>query len=88
MGGICDTGLYLCLIISFNIIGSLSMLVIEKRQDISILMAMGADRDLIQRIYILEGVLSACIGAAVGIVLATILCVAQNQVSVSQAGWW
>ena len=68
---------FIMLIISFNIIGSLSMLVIEKRQDISILMAMGADRDLIQRIYILEGVLSACIGAAVGIALATILCVAQ-----------
>ena len=68
---------FIMLIISFNIIGSLSMLVIEKRQDISILMAMGADRDLIQRIYILEGVLSACIGAAVGIALATFLCVAQ-----------
>ncbi len=68
---------FIMLIISFNIVGSLSMLVIEKRQDISILMAMGADRSLIQRIYLLEGILSASIGAIVGIILATILCVAQ-----------
>lgn len=68
---------FIMLIISFNIVGSLSMLVIEKRQDITILMAMGADRNLIQRIYMLEGVLSAGIGAMIGIVLATILCVAQ-----------
>ncbi|MCW3125950.1 MAG: hypothetical protein JWO03_1608 [Bacteroidetes bacterium] len=68
---------FIMLIISFNIVGSLSMLVIEKRQDISILMAMGANTSLIQRIYILEGVLSAGIGAAIGILLATILCLAQ-----------
>lgn len=68
---------FIMLIISFNIIGSLSMLVIEKGDDISILMAMGADRSMIQRIFLLEGVLSASIGAIVGIILATILCLLQ-----------
>lgn len=68
---------FILLIISFNIIGSLSMLVIEKQSDISILMAMGADRGMIQKIFLLEGVLSALIGAAVGIFLATILCLLQ-----------
>jgi lipoprotein-releasing system permease protein len=68
---------FIMLIISFNIIGSLSMLVIEKRSDISILMAMGADQSLIRRIFLLEGVLSAAIGAVVGIILATILCLLQ-----------
>ncbi len=68
---------FIMLIISFNIIGSLSMLVIEKQSDISILMAMGADRSMIQRIFLLEGVLSASIGAIVGIILATILCLLQ-----------
>ena len=68
---------FIMLIISFNIIGSLSMLVIEKQSDISILMAMGADRGMIQRIFLLEGVLSAIIGATVGIGLATMLCVLQ-----------
>ena len=68
---------FIMLIISFNIIGSLSMLVIEKQSDISILMAMGADRGMIQRIFLLEGVLSAIIGATAGIGLATVLCVLQ-----------
>jgi lipoprotein-releasing system permease protein len=68
---------FIMLIISFNIIGSLSMLVIEKQSDISILMAMGATPGMIQKIYLLEGVLSACIGAIVGIVLATLLCLLQ-----------
>jgi lipoprotein-releasing system permease protein len=68
---------FIMLIISFNIIGSLSMLVIEKQSDISILMAMGADQGMIQRIFLLEGVLSAVIGAVIGIILATILCLLQ-----------
>ena len=68
---------FIMLIISFNIIGSLSMLVIEKQSDISILMAMGADKGMIQRIFLLEGLLSAIIGAIVGIALATILCLLQ-----------
>ena len=68
---------FIMLIISFNIIGSLSMLVIEKQSDISILMAMGADQGMIQRIFLLEGVLSAVIGAVIGIILATILCILQ-----------
>ena len=68
---------FIMLIISFNIIGSLSMLVIEKQSDISILMAMGADQGMIQRIFLLEGVLSATIGAVIGIILATILCLLQ-----------
>jgi lipoprotein-releasing system permease protein len=68
---------FIMLIISFNIIGSLSMLVIEKKSDISILMALGADRGMIRGIFLLEGVLSAMIGALVGIALATILCLLQ-----------
>jgi lipoprotein-releasing system permease protein len=68
---------FIMLIISFNIIGSLSMLVIEKQSDISILMAMGASQAMIQQIFLLEGVLSAAIGAAIGIAMATILCLLQ-----------
>jgi lipoprotein-releasing system permease protein len=68
---------FIMLIISFNIIGSISMLVIEKQSDISILMAMGADQGMIRRIFLLEGVLSAIIGAVIGIILATILCLLQ-----------
>lgn len=68
---------FILLIISFNIIGSLSMLVIEKKQDIAILMAMGADEGMIQQIFVLEGMLSALIGAVIGMLLATGLCLLQ-----------
>lgn len=60
---------FIILIISFNIIGSLSMLVIEKTRDISILKAMGADAKMIKQIYLLNGMLSSMIGAFTGLAL-------------------
>src|SRR5204863_6676985 len=54
---------FIILIISFNIIGSLSMLVLEKGKDISILKAMGGDERLIRRIYLFNGMLSSLLGA-------------------------
>ena len=60
---------FIILIISFNIIGSLSMLVIEKTRDISILKAMGADAKLITQVYLLNGMLSSIIGALTGLAL-------------------
>ena len=60
---------FIILIISFNIIGSLSMLVLEKAKDISILKAMGADARLVKRIYLLNGMLSSMIGAGCGLAL-------------------
>lgn len=68
---------FIMLIISFNIVGSLSMLVIEKTRDISILKTMGADNKMIQQVFLLEGVLSATIGAGIGIFLGFILCLLQ-----------
>ena len=60
---------FIILIISFNIIGSLSMLVLEKTKDISILKAMGANGQQIKRIYLLNGMLSSLIGALTGLAL-------------------
>ena len=60
---------FIILIISFNIIGSLSMLVLEKTKDISILKAMGSDARLVKRIYLLNGMLSSMIGALTGLAL-------------------
>ncbi len=62
------------IIASFNMIGALTMLVLEKEQDIQILQAMGASKSFIQRIFLTEGILLALIGSAVGIVLACIFC--------------
>jgi lipoprotein-releasing system permease protein len=54
---------FIMLIVSFNIIGSLLMIVLEKRKDISILKTMGATERDIQFIFVMEGILSALIGA-------------------------
>ncbi|MGN6533543.1 MAG: FtsX-like permease family protein [Ginsengibacter sp.] len=61
------------IIAAFNMIGALTMLVLEKRKDISVLQSMGADKTLIQKIFLSEGVLLAVVGAATGIFLALII---------------
>lgn len=61
------------IIAAFNMIGALTMLVLEKRKDISVLQAMGADKSLIKKIFLSEGLLLATAGAATGIVLALII---------------
>jgi lipoprotein-releasing system permease protein len=62
------------LIASFNITGSLTMLIIEKKRDIEILQSLGADNDLIKKIFIFEGWLISIIGAVAGIILGFFVC--------------
>jgi lipoprotein-releasing system permease protein len=62
------------LIASFNIIGSLTMLIIEKERDIEILKSLGADNTLIKKIFIFEGWLISIIGAAAGLLLGFTIC--------------
>lgn len=64
-------------IAAFNIIGSLSMLVIEKTKDIAILKTLGADSGMIRKIFLLEGLLTSLIGSAIGVTLAVGLCLGQ-----------
>jgi lipoprotein-releasing system permease protein len=59
---------------AFNMIGALTMLVLEKQKDIAVLQAMGASRKRIQSIFLTEGLLLAGVGAVLGMVLATIIC--------------
>ena len=66
-------------IAAFNIVGALTMLVLEKQKDIHILKAMGASDNLIQKIFLTEGFLLAFIGGLSGIILAIIVCIAQQQ---------
>ncbi|MEP6584666.1 MAG: FtsX-like permease family protein [Ginsengibacter sp.] len=65
------------IIAAFNMIGALTMLVLEKRKDISVLRSLGADRNLIKKIFLSEGILLAVTGAGTGIILALILCFLQ-----------
>ena len=61
------------IIAAFNMVGALTMLVLEKRKDISVLQALGADEMLILKIFLSEGILLAVIGASTGIVLALLI---------------
>ena len=55
---------------AFNMIGALTMLVLEKEKDISVLHALGANRNFIQKIFLSEGLLLALIGGGIGMLLA------------------
>ena len=61
--------IFVIIIISFNIFGSLSMLIIEKKSDMETLRSMGAGDDLVRRIFILEGWFISLAGLAAGLLL-------------------
>ena len=62
------------IVAAFNMIGALTMLVLEKQKDIAILKAMGANNNTIKNIFINNGIILAMIGSLTGIALATIIC--------------
>ncbi|GAA4745290.1 FtsX-like permease family protein [Flavisolibacter ginsenosidimutans] len=62
---------------AFNMIGALTMLVLEKREDIGVLHAIGASRNFIKRIFLSEGLLLATIGGGGGMLLALLIAWAQ-----------
>jgi len=61
------------LVAAFNMVGALTMLVLEKKKDIQVLQAMGAERSMIMKIFLAEGLVLAGIGALGGILLALLL---------------
>ena len=65
------------IIAAFNMVSALTMLVLEKQKDISVLQSMGANKTLIQKIFLTEGLLLGAIGAVAGIILALIICALQ-----------
>ena len=69
---------FILIIASFNVIGSLSMLIIDKREDIRILSHMGADEAMIRRIFLFEGWLISSLGTLSGLVLGVLICLGQQ----------
>jgi len=65
------------IIASFNIVGSLTMLIIDKKEDIGILQSMGADKPLIRNIFLFEGWSVSILGALIGTVAGVAICQAQ-----------
>jgi lipoprotein-releasing system permease protein len=65
---------FILIIATFNIIGCLTMLIIEKKKDITIMHNMGADIKLIRKIFLMEGMLITIVGALSGLILGTLIC--------------
>ena len=74
--------IFVIIIIAFNIFGSLSMLIIEKQDDIRTLQSLGAQNSLIRRIFILEGWLISLVGLAGGLVLGVGFAVLQQTLGI------
>ncbi len=70
---------FILILSTFNVVGSLSMLMIEKRKDTEILKAMGADKRLIQKIFIHEGLLISVAGGLIGLLLGILLVLLQQK---------
>lgn len=70
----------------FNVVGSLSMLMIEKQEDVKTLRNMGASDSLISRIFLFEGWLIAGFGALIGILIGIILCLIQQEFGLLKLG--
>lgn len=71
--------IFILLIASFNVIGALSMLIIDKEDEIMILRNIGASDKMIRNIFACEGMLVSGIGAVSGIVIGVILCLLQER---------
>ena len=77
---------FILLVACFNIIGSLSMLIIEKRDNMNTLRSFGADNKIISNIFVFEGVIVSFVGAIAGIVLGLAFCLAQQEFGLISTG--
>ena len=77
---------FILLIACFNVIGSLSMLIIDKRADVVTLRNLGANDETIKLIFLLEGCLISFLGALIGVVLGVSLCLVQQEFGLISLG--
>ena len=74
------------IIATFNVIGTLSMLILDKKKDIAVLQSMGAGQPLIRRIFLMEGLLISVIGAVSGLFLGAVICWVQIRFGLVRLG--
>ena len=77
---------FVLIIAIFNIIGSLTMLVMDKRKDIAILTSLGANKQLIQGIFFFEGMMISIIGCLAGIFFGFVFCILQQRFGLVKMG--
>lgn len=73
---------FVLVVATFNLIGCLTMLIIDKREDIFILKSMGATREMVNRIFFSEGLLIAFVGGLAGLTLGLVLTLLQQHVGI------
>ena len=71
--------LFVLLIASVNMIGALSLLVLEKQKDMAMLQAMGAQQRMVRLIFLGEGALWSLVGGLLGLLLGTLICMGQQR---------
>jgi ABC-type lipoprotein release transport system permease subunit len=77
---------FILFLATFNIVGSLGMLIIEKKEDVAILKFLGASNKLIRHIFLLEGLFISIVGGLLGMVIGFILCFLQQQFHIVKLG--
>jgi lipoprotein-releasing system permease protein len=77
---------FILIIATFNMTGSLSMLILDKKKDIAVLQSLGAGKPLIKRIFLTEGMMISLSGAIAGLLLGTIICLIQIRFGLIKLG--
>ncbi|NLA23769.1 MAG: ABC transporter permease [Bacteroidales bacterium] len=78
--------IFILIIASFNVIASLTMLIIDKKRDINTLRSMGANSSQIRKIFLIEGMLISLLGAIIGLVLGGVICFIQQKYGLVKLG--
>jgi lipoprotein-releasing system permease protein len=77
---------FILVIAAFNMVGSLSMLIIDKKKDIAVLWSLGAGKPLIKRIFYAEGLLISLSGGLLGLILGGATAILQQELGLLQLG--
>jgi ABC-type lipoprotein release transport system permease subunit len=77
---------FILIIAAFNMIGSLSMLIIDKKKDIAVLWSLGADKNLIRKIFFTEGMMISLSGGLLGLLLGGLIALLQQEFGILKLG--
>lgn len=77
---------FILILASFNVIGSISILILDKRDDIGTLSHLGSTQSLIKRIFLTEGILISTGGAVIGLITGTLVCWIQQEYGIIKLG--
>lgn len=77
---------FILTVATFNIVGSLTMLILDKKEDIQILWCMGAEISLLKRVFLLEGLIISFCGGGAGLLLGLLICQLQKAFGLVKMG--